>query len=244
MPPKKASAKKIPGKRRSIVKKKTAVALRKKNVKKTVIRRKIRPKTTIRRKRTPKQILGLFAKEGGHFYSPPIQSTENSGYFDLPAGYGDNRIVLMIRDPYWMYTYWEINSRRKNEIIAEIGEQVFQKSQLALRVYHAGNWEYFDIAIPHYSNNWYINVPKPALTYCVEVGFITPDGKFIAAARSNFVTLPPDKMSGVIDEQWIIPDWDKLYALSGGYRVSLGSEEISSGWVSSLSFPLPGGRKK
>ena len=56
-------------------------------------------------------------------------------------------------------------------------------------------------------------------------------------------------MSDVIDEEWMIPDWERLYALSGGFRIGLGSMELkemmerrlkkqlSSGSVSSLFSP-------
>src|SRR4051794_14778925 len=27
---------------------------------------------------------------------------------DLPAGYGKDRIVVMVRDPYWLHCYWEL----------------------------------------------------------------------------------------------------------------------------------------
>ena len=57
-------------------------------------------------------------------------------------------------------------------------------------------------------------------------------------------------MSDVIDEEWMIPDWDQMYALSGGFGIGLSSQELrqlmkkrlfseaASGWVSSLSSPI------
>jgi len=57
-------------------------------------------------------------------------------------------------------------------------------------------------------------------------------------------------MSDVIDEQWMIPDWERLYALSGGFGLGRGSEEIremmrrrleqesASGWVTSMGSPV------
>src|SRR5260370_5909840 len=27
---------------------------------------------------------------------------------DLPVGYGKDRIVVMVRDPYWLHCYWEL----------------------------------------------------------------------------------------------------------------------------------------
>jgi hypothetical protein len=57
-------------------------------------------------------------------------------------------------------------------------------------------------------------------------------------------------MSEVVDEEWLIPDWEKIYALSGGFKIGQGSLEIqelfkkrleqesASGWVSSISSPM------
>ena len=28
--------------------------------------------------------------------------------FRFPSGYGDNKIVLLARDPWWIFAYWEI----------------------------------------------------------------------------------------------------------------------------------------
>ena len=180
------------------------------------------------------------------YYNPIIAKLEERGYFQLPVGYGDNRIVLMVRDPYWLYTYWEISEKRRAEIKSELGEEVFSQAKQCLRVYDTDNWQYFDIEI-HNGLNWYIKVPVPSRTYCADIGFLTPDGKFIAAARSNWVTTPLDRMSDVIDEQWMIPDWDTLYALSGGFSIGKSGsegitelmkkrfqEEASSGWLSSM----------
>jgi hypothetical protein len=57
-------------------------------------------------------------------------------------------------------------------------------------------------------------------------------------------------MSEMIDEEWMIPDWEKIYSLSGGFGIGRGSMEIQemfkkrfetesgSGWVSSISSPM------
>lgn len=182
-------------------------------------------------------------EESKYLPSPAMQKFSEESRFEFPVGYGDTRIVLMVRDPYWLHTYWEVNGQRRQELN-------YDSSRECLRVYDTENWDYFDIEVSGEAKNWYVKVPAPNRTYCVEIGFKTPDGKFIAAARSNWVTTPLDRMSDVIDEQWMIPDWDALYALSGGFGIGRGSEEIrelfkkrleqesASGWVSSLSSPV------
>src|SRR5262245_55552946 len=40
---------------------------------------------------------------------------------DLPGGYGRDRIVVMVRDPYWLHAYWEMT------------RQAVQRAEAALR---------------------------------------------------------------------------------------------------------------
>ena len=189
-------------------------------------------------------------EESKYYAGPVIQKFTEEKPYELPAGYGDNRIVLMVRDPYWLYTYWEVSEKRRGEIMNEIGGEAFNRSREILRVYDTESWHYFDLEIGGGARNWYIHVPEPNRTYCVDIGFMTPQGKFITAARSNWVTTPLDRMSDVIDEQWLIPDWEKLYALSGGLGIGHSSgeireimkkrlqEESSSGWIFSMGSPV------
>lgn len=183
--------------------------------------------------------------EASKYYEPPrIERHVPPQKFELPAGYDENKIILMVRDPYWLYAYWEISNLKITEISLELGEK-FKRSDLVLRVYDASDWRFFDINVSGYINNWYINVGRPNNSFCVDIGFLTPDGYFIAAARSNIVITPRDRMSNVIDEEWMIPDWEMMYALSGGFGRGKGSMEVREmiekrQWMglSSLSSPV------
>ncbi|MBI5699565.1 DUF4912 domain-containing protein [Candidatus Saganbacteria bacterium] len=164
--------------------------------------------------------------EEAKFYTGPVmQKFEEARGFEFPGGYGDNRITIMVRDPYWIYAYWELNPGKVDQIRRDLREK-FDQAKLILRIYDAGNWSFFDIGIGGGVSNWYINVGRPNTPFCVDIGFLTPDGTFIAAARSNLVTTPRDRMSDVIDEEWMIPDWERMYGLSGGFGVGKGSLEI------------------
>lgn len=176
---------------------------------------------------------------------------------DIPPSYNDTRIALLVRDPYWLYTYWDINSEVKSKISQEYGD--FQKIALVLRVYdvtgidfngHNSNY-YFDININNYTNSWYINVGNPNHSFCVDIGFIKPDGSFYTIVRSNFVTTPRDNVSEVIDEEWMIieEDFKRLYRAAGGGQGNSSLElieslllklekEMGSGAVSSLASPV------
>src|SRR5262249_51217995 len=42
---------------------------------------------------------------------------------DLPAGYGKDRIVVMVRDPYWLHAYWEVTRQAVQRAEAALGQQ-------------------------------------------------------------------------------------------------------------------------
>jgi hypothetical protein len=185
----------------------------------------------VRRKKTitpavPSETISEQKIEESKYYAGPVmQKFEEQRGFELPPGYGDNRISVMVRDPYWLYSYWELNEKRVNEIKNELGDR-FWRAKLILRVYHTSDWSFFDIQVSGGVGNWYINTGRPNTSYCIDIGYLTEDGVFICAARSNVVTTPRDRMSEVIDEEWMIPDWERMYALSGGFSIGRGSMEL------------------
>ena len=196
-------------------------------------------------------------EDSKYFVFPPSLAPGQRKEFVFPLAYGDNKIVLLVRDPHWIYSYWEITENKYNEVRGILGSD-FEKSKEILRVYDSTEqpWKSFDITVSYGTRNWYINVPTSNRTYIVDIGFLSPDGRFIAMARSNAVTTPRDGMSDIIDEEWMVVDFDRIYALSGGFGIGKSSGEIrelmkkylmemkSSGWISSPSSPFGGHRPK
>ncbi|GEA13855.1 MAG: uncharacterized protein PWR22_481 [Moorella sp. (in: firmicutes)] len=128
---------------------------------------------------------------------------------ELPAKYGKDEVVLMVKDPYWLYAYWELSDAKKEELKRRFGPGAWEKSRPLLRVYDLTNHPYdflqapfFEIAITDMADNWYIHTGKPSSTFCVDLGRWFPEYGFVTIARSNIVTTPADKPSSVIDPLW------------------------------------------
>ncbi len=155
-----------------------------------------------------------------------VRASETSR--ELPHNYGDNQIYLLVRDPYWIYSYWEIQKDHQDRNLAKLGGS-WDAVVTVLRVYdttEAGKApSFFDIVLQNMATAWYLNV-QPNHSYYVEIGLLHRDGRFICLARSNEVTMPRAGMSDVIDEQWMSVDFDKMYALSGGFQVGKSSAEL------------------
>jgi hypothetical protein len=175
---------------------------------------------------------------------------------ELPDNYGDNQIYLLVRDPYWIYSYWEIQEGHQQHHLAKLGGN-WESVVSVLRVYDTTEKKkassFYDIVLQNMSRSWYINT-QPNRSYFVEIGLLHRDGRFICLARSNHVTTPRSGMSEIIDDQWMSIDFDKMYALSGGFQVGKSSAELrrlmeerlksaitsgsGAGAVSSMSSPV------
>ncbi len=130
---------------------------------------------------------------------------------ELPRNYGQDRLVLMARDPYWLYAYWEISAAREN-FQASRGRRAWQASRPVLRIYdvtgvvqfNGGNANsYVDIPLSAEADNWHIEVGNPDRTYCVDLGRLMPSGEFVFLLRSNIATTPRATLSDRLDEEWM-----------------------------------------
>lgn len=138
----------------------------------------------------------------------PLPAAESPAR-NLPTKYGKDEIVLMVKDPYWLYAYWELSDAKKEELHRRFGSGVWENSRPMLRVYDLTDHPYdflrapfFEIAITDMADNWYIHTGKPCSTYCIDLGRLIPNYGFVTLVRSNIVTTPADKPSSVIDPLW------------------------------------------
>lgn len=92
--------------------------------------------------------------------------------FPLPSSYSDTRIVLLLRDPLWVYVYWDIN---RTQLDALKEEPFFEG--LFLRVYEFSGdtpersniYNFFDIPIEEADSSWYINLNRTGNDYFVDL---------------------------------------------------------------------------
>jgi hypothetical protein len=167
---------------------------------------------------------------------------------DLPGGYGKDRIVVMVRDPYWLHAYWELTHRAIQRAEAALGQD-WHTSRPILRLLdvsgrdtsNAAETIVRDIDIHGGCNNWYIDVANPPKSYRVDIGYLSRRGQFYALARSNVVTTPRAGVSDMIDENWADIDpkkADRIYAMSGGFDPTASSLELKQLFEERLRRPL------
>ncbi|MCX7000310.1 MAG: DUF4912 domain-containing protein [Candidatus Sumerlaeota bacterium] len=145
---------------------------------------------------------------------------------ELPKEYGETKIVLLVRDPEWVFAYWEINDEIRFRHGLERGAHT---RTLAFRVYDITDiifdgtnaHRYYDVIINDYALSWYLRMPEVNRSWCVDLGYYEPkSGDFVLLARSNTVTTPAGRISHIIDEKWMQVSQEHLeeiLRLSGGF---------------------------
>ncbi len=174
--------------------------------------------------------------------------------FSIPSGYGDHRVVLMVKDPWWLYAYWEIQPATDRAARSQLSPQEVIGLQSILRVYDVTGVDYpsqsairsFDIPLSGLATNWYVHSNAPNRSFMVEVGLLTTSGRYVMLVRSNRVTTPRFGPSDVIDPNWTLGDqayW-KLFGSSAGIGVggsptawARQAQELFDNWPSAALLP-------
>jgi hypothetical protein len=182
-----------------------------------------------------------------------------------PGGFTKDRLVVMVRDPYWLHAYWELTRAGVQRAEAALSQE-WHMAKPVLRLVEIANQGTTtnsetvvrNITIHGGVNNWYVDVQDPPKTYRMDVGYLTPSGKFYALARSNLVSTPRAGMDNTIDKNWtdVAEHVERIYAMSGGYSAETQTGELQELLEERLrrpvgahntnqsGFPLNGKRRK
>jgi len=167
---------------------------------------------------------------------------------ELPKGYGKDRIVCMVRDPYWLHTYWEITRQAVQRAEAALAQD-WHGARPILRVLDITSSDTTstsesivrDIDIHGGVNNWYVEVQNPPRSYRIDIGYLARSGQFYVLARSNVVATPRAGMSDRIDQNWSNFDEQeaaRVYAMSGGFDPTASSLELKQLFEERLRRPM------
>jgi hypothetical protein len=151
------------------------------------------------------------------------------------SGKQRDRIILIVRDPFWLHAQWEISRQSVERAKAAMAEH-WHTARPILRLAevdhgasaNASERVVRDITIHGGVNTWYIDVADPPRRYRVSIGYLAANGKFHVLSRSNIVQTPAPGTCDVLDGHWrdIAEDYERIYALSGGYDGETGSEDL------------------
>jgi len=128
-----------------------------------------------------------------------------------PRAYGRDRIVLLVRDPWWVFAYWELTPTSRIETLRRLGAEAEGAIEV-LRIHDVtfidftgeNAWTSLDVEPTPGTESWYVNVWKPAASYCAELGVRTQAGRFVPIMRSNTVTTPRPQPSPDTTVRWVV----------------------------------------
>lgn len=142
---------------------------------------------------------------------------------------GHDRFVVLVRDPHWLQAVWEFSRATIQRAEVALGTE-WHRSVPTLRVFDVSGHDatsrsearLMDIPIHGGVNFWYVPIDGQARTYRLQIGYLTPAGKFQVLARSNVVTAPRPGTPGTISGGWddLNGEYQRIFALSGGYSES------------------------
>jgi hypothetical protein len=137
-------------------------------------------------------------------YAPPRE---------LDSFYGDTCIYALVRDPEWLYVYWEIANDTRAQFGIEYGRH---SKHLALRWHDITDLaefngfnahKYFDVDVTDDISAWYQRMPEAKRVWCVDFGIKEPDGSFTLVCRSHHAPTPPMEMaSDELPLDWVFVD--------------------------------------
>ena len=230
------------------LKEKLKNAIRKKKLAKPatkgLIKRILKPKEEP--EKIKKEVIGSQETAVGKakFFTPQSVKVSPRILQELPSKYGQDKIVLQVRDPWWLHSYWEVTPQTIDSLKNSLGD-TFYSAKIVLRVYDVSNIHFngknanrfFDIEVNYDISSWYIDTAGPGRSWCVDIGLRLPNGEFIRIARSNIVHTPIDGPSWITDEQWMIPEemFARLYGMGFGFGKS---SPLGKAWVERMRRAL------
>ena len=111
---------------------------------------------------------------------------------ELPVCYGEDRLVVVPRDPSWVFVYWEITEGTYRRANREVGG-----GRLVLRLWLRNGLtgsRLMEFDVPEGGTKYYAQVNGDHSFVVGEIGMIGPRGDYCALARSKEVEIPRSKI--------------------------------------------------
>lgn len=170
----------------------------------------------------------------------------------IPESYAVDRLVAMVRDPHWIFCYWELTGDLLKRIREIRGSEFVDACAWILRLHRYAEGMAVDVQVEPRVGNWYVYVGEPG-EYQLELGLLSSEGEYLTLLASQVVITPSDRPSDVTDEEWELAKQreEELYqrllkelgltadARKRGVSGFVGASGVPSSWPAA-SWRLPG----
>ena len=162
-------------------------------------------------------------------------------------GVAQDRLIMMVRDPFWLHAYWELTPTSIERAKVALGQYWHgAKPILRLSAIEEENCGGVvrtlvrDIEIHGGVNHWYIDVKDPPKSYQLDIGYLSPCNTFHCLARSNVVNTAAAKKPALLDEHWrdVAQEADRIFAISGGHEIDEEHSELREVFEEKLRRPM------
>ena len=127
----------------------------------------------------------------------PAPSGGTSAPRELPESYGTGKLLLVARDPHWVYAHWDLTDGQLRE-----ANRRSASGTLVLRI-RAGSPDaevIVEQAVHPESRNWFIHVPQAGARYLGELGYYDAARTWTRVSLSTATLTPRDELS---EETWV-----------------------------------------
>ncbi len=158
-----------------------------------------------------------------------------------------DRLVVMVRDPFWLHAYWEVSRQSVERAAAALGHG-WHSARPVIRIYEvhheSGQTDseklVGNVDIHGGVNHWFVDVRNPPGTYRLDIGYLDENDKYYSLARSNVVSTPAAGQKDVLEGHWeaVAKDCDAIYARSSGHTDQGPSRELQELLEERLGRPM------
>ena len=109
----------------------------------------------------------------------------------MPDSYGTERLLLIPRDPHWLYAHWDLSREQQQAY-----NQKSFEGHLVLRVQQEGVAEAAnDIHLQPESRHWFVEGGQAGASYVAELGYFESPGRWVCISTSGPATTPVEQVS-------------------------------------------------
>jgi hypothetical protein len=122
----------------------------------------------------------------------PVGAPPESLSDALPEAYGTKRLLLVARDPAWLYAHWDLTAeqlRHYNSLSAD--------KHLVLRVHREAIEEqpFAEVHVHPESRHWFVHVARGGTRFLAELGYYNRQRRWTRISASDTTLTPPDSLS-------------------------------------------------
>ena len=150
-----------------------------------------------------------------------LESQEKTEYC-VPEKYQETRIILILRDPYWAFAYWNVRDTDLDELKKNRFRGLFLRVIQEPREAKEGkrkSLDSFDIPVKITDDKWYINLPECGKRYYLELIGRSREGNKVLCT-SNAVESPRYTIHDSIAEETLSSLNNPMLAFAGIFDLS------------------------